>query len=78
MRSFLAHPDHMKNPPYRRIFHMVGVQGIEPCPLVPKTSILPIYYTPKNNPCSLAQLRKKKNTRLTANILLISLSDKRD
>jgi len=26
---------------------MVGVQGIEPCPLVPKTSILPIYYTPR-------------------------------
>ena len=27
-------------------FSLVGVQGIEPCPCVPKTHILPIYYTP--------------------------------
>ena len=44
--SLLAHPDIIKNNLYEVIFNNVGVPGIEPGPYVPKTYILPIYYTP--------------------------------
>ena len=45
--SWLAHLNKNKKPP-KRLFIFVGVPGIEPGPYVPKTYILPIYYTPKN------------------------------
>ena len=43
----------------------VGVPGIEPGPLVPKTSILPIYYTPidKNQSNTKAENHKQKITK---------------
>ena len=46
VKQFTRSPRHYKKLQIIEVFYNVGVPGIEPGPRVPKTRILPIYYTP--------------------------------